>query len=146
MKNIYLVTLILFTFNFLSCKKDGCRDKDAVNYCKDCKDGGGCQFEGKLVFWYDESTVKELFNQGVTGTSVFRYFIDGDLVGSAPANIYWTGPPPCGQNNAVTAKMSLGSNKTKTVTVRIIDENDQMVWFFDVELQANQCLSAWLRK
>ena len=44
---------------FSSYKKDGGRDSDAENFCEECKDAGGCQFVGKVVLWYNQTTSQQ---------------------------------------------------------------------------------------
>lgn len=144
MRNLFLVLLLSITTLFFSCKKNGCVDRDAENYCKDCKDAGGCVYKSSLVFWYDESTAKKLLAEGITGD--LRYFIDQNLAGSAASNVYWTSPPNCGQDQAVTAVLE-GRVAYHNLTITIIDKNDQIVWYLiNVWGKQNQCLQFQLTK
>ena len=52
---------------FLGCAKDeGCTNINAANYDQEAiEDDGSCEFEGKMVFWYNQATSQELLSADV---------------------------------------------------------------------------------
>ena len=126
MKNIFLVSLLLFTTTFFSCKKDGCTDKDADNFCKECKNGGVCQFTDNILFWFDRTTSQQIMTAGSTNLS---YYIDGNLVGSSAAG---------GKDSGLRVAVSLGTSKSKTVSYRVLDQDKAVIWEGKADLKAKQ--------
>lgn len=57
------------------------------------KDDASCQYESKEVFWYNQTTADSLIADGATALT---YYVDGQVVGSSAAFVYWTGAPNCG--------------------------------------------------
>ena len=136
MKKLYFILLLSAT-TFFSCKKDGCRDSDAENFCSDCKDAGGCQFVGNLVFWYNQTTAQSVLAAGSTS---FTYYVEGKLIGSSAASVYWTGSPNCGQNQSITAEVNLGSSRSKSVSYKVVDQDNDIIWQGSIELQGKTCM------
>lgn len=141
MKKLFLflgVSLLSFT----SCKKEGCIDADAVNYSAEAKkDNGTCTFEGKIVPWYNQADAQFLIDDGAT--TIF-YYLNGKLVGSQAAAVYFNGPPDCGQNGAVTITQDLGKNKTGSYNLVIKDQTGWVYGDYNVSFTANTCISYYL--
>jgi hypothetical protein len=112
-----------------SCKKDpirGCMDSDATNYKSSAEeDDGSCNYDVKFLFWQYQSDAQGKVN---TNTTTLYYYIDGVYAGSSGAGYYvYYAPTECSSTAVFTTTKSLGHSKTKTVTVKVIDEDDY-VW------------------
>lgn len=130
--------MLLSAALFTGCKKEGCTDRDSVNYDADAdKDDGSCKYEGEVVFWYDQSTSTFLQDdQAYTLT----YYVDGQVVGSSATSVYWTGAPDCGQNGSVTVTKDLGTDKSKSYSYKVIDQTGWEYWSGTVTFSANTCI------
>jgi hypothetical protein len=125
-----------------SCKKEGCTDVDATNFNVDAKkDDGTCSYEGRQVVWYGESAANSLVLDGATSLT---YYVDGQLVGSSAANIYWNVAPDCGQDASVTITKNLGSVKTQAYTYKVLDQTGWEYWSGVLNFNANTCTSSEL--
>lgn len=136
---LILGAALLASMTTLSCKKQGCTDVDATNYdLKAKKDDGTCSFQGENVIWYGQSTADSLVNDGAV---TLTYYVDGNVVGSSAANVYWTGAPDCGQNGSITITKDLGSVKTQSFTYRVVDQTGFEYWSGILNFKANTCTS-----
>lgn len=128
---------------FTSCKKEGCTDIDAENFCEDCnEDDNSCRFKGEVVFWYNQATSQAL---GVIESTSLTYFLDGQVVGSSAANVYWTGAPDCGQSGSVTTTKDLGNVKNKAYSYIIKDQTGFELWSGVANFTANTCTKLELK-
>lgn len=140
-KILILVIALGSVFTFSSCGKKGCVDVDAKNYCDECKkEDGSCTYEGKIVFWNNQSTSTFLVGDGAV---TLTYYVDGSLVGSSAASVYWSGAPNCGQSVSVTK--DLGKNKSKTSTYSVKDQTGFEYYSGSVTFSANTCTSYQLQ-
>ena len=122
---------------FTSCKKEGCTDADAQNYNSEAKkDDGTCTFEAKHVVWYGETAANALVADGATSLT---YYVDGQIVGSGAANLYWTSAPDCGQDGSITISRDLGSVKTQSYTYSVVDQTGWEYWSGIFNFNANTC-------
>ena len=132
-----LFVLVLLSTTFVGCSKEGCTDPDSINYNGDAKkDDGSCQYEGKEVFWYNQATADALLADGATALT---YYVDGQVVGSTDASVYWTAAPDCDQSGSVTVKKSLGGDKTKSYTYSVKDQTGYEYWSGVSNYNANTC-------
>jgi len=139
MKKITNLLVIAGLFILASCAKEGCTDPNSLNYDPDAKKSdGSCKFESKITFWYGQTTAGNLVSDGVTSLT---YYVDNNLVGSSAASVYYTGAPECGQSSTIGVTKDLGSNTSKTVTYKVLDQDDQIVWEGTKTLNANTCLA-----
>lgn len=134
-----LITVLGMVILASSCAKEGCTDPDATNFDADAKDDDNtCQYEGKVVFWQDELSAEDFADQGV---NTLYFYIDGELVGSSAANVYWSGAPDCGTPATITFVENLGSVKNKSYTYSVTDEDDFEWYSGVVNITANTCTS-----
>jgi hypothetical protein len=134
--------VLISTITFVGCSKEGCTDPDSINYNADAKkDDGSCQYEGKEVFWYSQATSDALLADGATALT---YYVDGQVVGSSAASVYWTGAPDCDQSGSISVKKSLGSDKTKTYTYSVKDQTGFEYWSGVTNYTANTCVATQL--
>lgn len=104
---------------FTSCKKEGCTDKKASNYSEEAtEDDGNCNYEASAVFWYDEETSQSLT---LGGSSSLKFYVEGELVGSNDASVYWTSAPNCGANASISVTKDLGKATSKTYNYEVVD-------------------------
>lgn len=126
-KTIMLFALIIGTMLALSsCGKKGCTDAVATNYCEKCKkDDGSCTYKGAVQFWYKKATSDSLIADGSTSLT---FYVDGAVIGSYAATVYFTGDPACGQASVVRSEKDLGTSKSKTSTYSVKDQTGFEVW------------------
>ena len=144
MKKVSLIfgiaLIVASSIAFNGCKKKGCTDPDSVNYDpKAKKDDFTCKYEGEVVFWYGQVTADSLLNDGATSLT---YYVDGNIVGSSAASIYWTGAtgPDCGEGGAVTVTKDLSNVKTQSYSYSVKDQTGFEYWGGTLNFNANTCL------
>lgn len=140
-KNLLLIAIVLLGITVLSCKKEkvkGCMDKDSKTYNSAAEESdGSCKYEGSVVFWYNQSTSTFLVGDGATALT---YYVNGAVVGSSAASVYFTGAPNCGQSSSITVVKDLGSDKTKSYTYSVKDQTGHEYYGGNVTITANTCL------
>jgi hypothetical protein len=141
MKNNRSIKIILIAIisilNFTSCKQEGCMDPDSKTFNADAdKDDGSCKYEGSIVFYYKESTAAELL---ADGSAALTYYVDGSIIGSSAANVYFTAAPNCGANGSVSKTIDLGSDKSKSIAYKVIDDLGYIIWEGSYTVKANTC-------
>jgi len=137
MKKVLSVLAVSILIFATGCKKEGCTNQDATNYSSEAdNDDGSCSYEGEVVFWYGESISEGLASIGST-TLTFR--VDGVIVGSTAANVFWTSAPTCGQNGSITVSMDLGNGTNLAKNYSVKDQDDYEIWAGVVNFTANTC-------
>ena len=135
---VAMLALLMFS---ASCKKEekGCTDPDATNLCTTCdSDDGSCEYSGNLVFWYGQSASTEITGDGVVSLT---YYLDGQVVGSQAASVFFVSAPDCDNGAATVITRNLGSNKSKTFVYRVADQSGTTLWEGNVNITANNCLA-----
>ena len=121
----------------LSCKKEGCTDSDAVNFDSEAKKSdNSCIYESLKVFWYNESTASALVS---TGAVTLTFYVDGQIVGSTAANVFWNLPPECLDGGSVTVTKELGSVTTQSYSYSVKDQTEWEYWAGNLNWNANTC-------
>lgn len=145
LKKFGLALLAMGTMSvvFTSCSKvQGCMDADADNYDALAEeDDNSCVYSGSVVFWYGESAAEFLINDGATALT---YYVDGQIVGSTSASVFWTGAPDCGQDASLTVTKDLGNAKNKSYTYSIEDQTGLEYWSGVANFTANTCVATEL--
>ena len=133
-----MLSILIFGAATLSgCKKGGCIDHSSYTYDSSAKkDDGTCLYEGQAVIWYGETTSTELQNDGA---ETLTYYVDGQVVGSTAASVYWTASPVCGQNGSITITKDLGNVKNKSYTYSVKDQTGLEYWSGVLNFTANTC-------
>jgi hypothetical protein len=132
----------MIAIGLTGCKKEGCTDPDAINQCEDCKKSdGSCLFEGRYVFWKNQSTANFLTGDGAV---TLYYYVDSKLVGSEGAGVYWTGTPDCGQNGSISVTKELGTSKSKSFFYEVKDQTGFVYYSGNIEFKANTCIGLQL--
>ena len=142
----FILVAVLFsaaTMFTTSCSKEqGCTDPDSKNYSETAEeDDGSCAYEGKAVFWYDEEVATLLVDDDAVSLT---YYVDGKIVGSSSANIYWVSAPDCGQDGSVTVTKDLGNVKTQSYSYSVKDQTDYEYWSGTLNFNANTCTAVEL--
>ena len=130
--------LSISLFLIASCvKESGCTHKSAKNDSKTAeKDCNCCSYEGQYVFWYGKTTADWLVNNNITSLT---YYVNGQIVGSQKASLYWTGAPECGQSASVTATKNLGSSKSRSYIFQVKDQDNVVIWEGIADYEGNVC-------
>lgn len=124
------------------CQTEGCTNPDALNYDSAADiDDGDCSYEGELVFWYNAATSAEVLD--FYGESLI-FYVNGQLIGSTSSSVYWTGAPDCGQNASITYTGNWRSNRSKSVSYEVWDEDGYLWWSGSITLDGNTCTSLQL--
>lgn len=139
MKNTLILLSLCLPVIFTSCSKnEGCTDRNATNFDAAAEENCNCcTYEGQLVFWYGQSVATFLSNNGYTSLT---YYVDGSIVGSSAANVYWTGAPDCGQNSSITVTKDLGESKSKAYEFEVKDQTGEVIWSGIRNWEANKCI------
>jgi hypothetical protein len=124
-----------------SCKKDnkirGCTDRDSYTYSPTAEeDDGSCLYEGEIVFWYSQVASEGLIGDGATALT---FYLNGQVVGSSAASVYWTAAPDCGQNGTITVTEDLGKVKTHAYSLSVKDQTGFEYWTASVNIDGNTC-------
>jgi hypothetical protein len=137
--------LLIVSLVFTSCSKEGCTDSNATNYCSDCKkDDGSCTYKATIQFWYNQTTANNLINDTPPSTSL-TYYVDGTIIGSSAASVYYTGDPNCTQNGVIRITKDLGKAKTKSATYKVVDNLGITIWEGNITFDASKsCTSVQL--
>ena len=139
MKNVnFILGFALLSMVAISCKKEeGCTDKSASNFSETAeKDDGSCKYKGSVVFWYDALTALLMSAEGIESLT---FYVDGAIVGSTAASVYWDSAPSCGANGTITVEKDLGASKSKSFTYSIVDNFDDEIWGGTSSFEANTC-------
>ena len=112
-------------------------DANAVNFDPEAgKDCNCCTYTGNVVFYYDQTVSNALLSNGITSLT---FYVDGQIVGSSAASVYWIGAPVCGQNASITATKDLGNVENKTYSYSVRSQANVELWAGVVNFTANTC-------
>lgn len=138
-KGFWIVLLVFIT---LSCNKDGCTDKPAVNYDQKAKtDDGTCVYEADLVFWFDSDTKTIMTSSGVTA---LYYYLDGTLIGNFSAVTDFSSAPSCDNETAFRKSIAYDLSSSKTLTYSVEDQSGNQHFSGTVTAIAQSCVPVQL--
>lgn len=140
MKRITLAALVAIVgFTFVSCKKYGCTDPDAVNFADDVRsDNLLCEYEGSVLFWYDE-LIQDSLN-GLYSITSLEYYVENVRADSLEFENPLIAPPSCGATEVATYNAEFGTGNKRWVNYKIFTELDVLLYDSTIQLTANQCL------
>jgi hypothetical protein len=139
MQKLFFITLLAFTVVLTSsCRRSGCTDPDSINYDDKAKtNDNSCEYEGKVVFWYGQSTAN---GNVADGTTSLTFYLDGQVIGSSAADVYWSSSPDCGASGSISATKKLGFSKEKSYKYEVKDQDGDIIWSNNITLTGNKCL------
>ena len=149
MKKVMLGCLIASIVGLGGCKKEdedvlGCTDPDAISFNSNANTNDfSCTYEGSVNFWYNEDVATEL---EYYDSHSLKFYIDGDLIGSKSADVFFTSSPGCGAAGSVPTDLDLGVIKEKEFLLQVIDQDDYIIWEADIDITANVCKTLELTK
>ncbi len=121
-KNILLLmAAIALSFTFSSCKK-----KDNT---------------GRITFWQNQVAAQDNAAAGIT---LLNIKVNGQIAGTMDASTYFNAAPDCGTNGAVTFELNMGEATSKNVDVIITDQDGDLVYNFNEDVKADQCVTTKL--
>lgn len=125
-----------------SCKDNrvkGCTDPDSYTFDPLAeRDNGSCLYKGEAVIWYDQKASAGLTADGATALT---FYLNGDVIGSSAATVFWPSAPDCGDNGSITVTQDLGKNKRGSFSLSVKDQDGYEYWKTSVDIQANTCLA-----
>jgi hypothetical protein len=139
MKMTCITLLVCVLTIFTSCKKEGCIDKDALNYdAKAKKDDGSCEFSASVVFWIDEEGQAFLDDQNAY---ILTFLFNDKIKGIKFANSLEVKEkaPSCRADGAITFTQFLGNDKTYFGFYSVVSEMGDIIFAGPLFLNANQC-------
>jgi hypothetical protein len=116
-----IIFLLLFLTILFACAKD-----EPSNYT------------GSIVIWNSQTGSEFYINDGAISLTVY---FDNTIVGSLAASVYNTSAPDCDNTNGITIKKDLGPLKSKSFSVKIIDQTNHVYIDQQVTLESNTCIS-----
>ncbi|MFY0685970.1 MAG: hypothetical protein JXQ90_02335 [Cyclobacteriaceae bacterium] len=145
-KSIYYINTLALAIlvSLASCGDPevfGCMDPDSDNFDGLANmDDGSCAFSGQVVFWYGEAASQFLVDDEAISLT---YYVDGEIVGSGAADVYWNSSvaPDCGEQGTVTVSKDLGSAKSLTLPFYVEDQTGHQYYSGNVTFDANTCLA-----
>jgi hypothetical protein len=145
-KSSFILQAVALSFALVfttSCMQEGCTDPEAANYDKKAvKDDGHCIYRGGVVFWYDETDCVNLQNDGVISLTLY---VDGEIIGSYDASVYWSDAPVCGEHGSITVHKEWENSRTHIYSYSVVDQTGWEHWGDDaVTFEANTCIKLHL--
>jgi len=132
---LFLSVIIGMMVAVTSCGKKGCTDPNSENYCEKCKgDDGSCQYEGKVLFWWDKTTSDSMQAHGVIKLEIFGQvphtaptswscvLCEDDyavLDTRNPSSYYWSQEPAWGATGILSHSASLKGSVTYEISYGI---------------------------
>ena len=139
MKKIaYLISVLLF-FILNACEIDnsGCTDPDAINFDGSAEvESDNCKYEGRVTLWYAEEST-DLFSE--YNIHSIRFYVNNELIDSTSSTLFFTSAPLCEAELAVSTTQDLDQLKEKDFTIKVVDEEEDIVWEYSIEFIANAC-------
>lgn len=140
MKKITLaLSMLVIGLSFVSCKKYGCTDPDALNFEEKVRSNNLlCEYQGSVLFWYDEiiqDSLNTLYN-----IKSLEYYVENVRVDSLEFENPLTKPPACGASEVATYTIDSTFGNKRWVKYQIVTELDVILYDSTVEVSANECL------
>jgi hypothetical protein len=142
MRRVQILLLLILSISIVSCKRKGCMNPKATNYDKKANEGCACcEFEGQLLFWFNQDTKDALVDEGV-GT--LRYKLNDNLTGTFPVGDAFATAPACNAAGAATLKVKMGSSQTMMYVYTVEDEHGNIRFDGIVSLSGGACMKIQL--
>lgn len=136
-KIVFILCILVSSVFFEACGKRGCTDKNATNYDEEAeKNIDNCMYEGRVVFWFDQSVSTKLLNYEVFN---LIYFLNNRRVGGSTSGQFGGSYAECGMSGLVTARYNLEKRKSREFDYVVKDQNDKIWWQGKITLEANVC-------
>jgi hypothetical protein len=87
--------------------------------------------------WYGEEASQGLVADGATALT---FYIEGEVVGSSAASVFWAEAPECGENGSITFTEDLGKEKVRNFNLSVKDQDGFEYWKTSIPVEANACL------
>jgi hypothetical protein len=72
------------------------------------------------------------------------FYLDGQVIGSSAANVYWNSKPDCGASGSISTTKKLGFSKEKSYKYEVKDQNGVIIWSNNITLTGNKCTTTEL--
>lgn len=133
----FILLIVASSVFFAACGKRGCTDKNATNYDEEAeKNIDNCMYEGRVVFWFDQSVTTKLVENEVFN---LIYFLNNRRVGGSTSGQFGSSNAECGMPGLVTAQYNLEKRKSREFDYIVKDQNDKIWWQGKITLEANTC-------
>lgn len=136
---VFVVLLVLTSLSFTSCVTKGCTDPLSIDYNEKAdKDDGSCNYEGKVVLWYNSSTSGIMSNYGITSLT---YYIGGLDMGTYDHTTFWASVPDCDDASSISVALKIPKDEVKTYVYSAIDQNGVEQFTGSIAVSLNSCTS-----
>jgi hypothetical protein len=123
---------------FVSCKKLGCTDENAVNFEKEAqKNDQSCTYEGSVGIWFDSLKYAEYANNGV---QTLTYYVNGKEKGLVPI---WPYADPAGLTcfspGVFRINFDLGKAARQSMTLLVKRETGAVIDDYTINVEGGKC-------
>jgi hypothetical protein len=129
--------VILAVLIIAGCNRQGCTDKNALNYESNARrDCGCCAYEASHTFWWDDRTQEKLQEAGATQ---MRVFLDGNMVHAKSTGGFWDSPSFCHEEGSITVTKSWSGATSTIGNYMVKDQKDSVWWSGTLNFEPGVC-------